>query len=296
MRYGVWKPIPQRVWDSGDGEWVPKWGPRSGTPIQAVVIHRIEGRLEGADSWLRNPDSGAASTHFGIGFPNWYSRLIRRNVQTWQWVDTIYAAYGWSNTPTDRPTSVAHKVLGRYLVRQAKWPYYRSTIDLNRPVIAIEVEGQADKPFDPLFIPPLKGLLNAIARAHGPLWVMVHTDCSSKPCPGLSYFMAAMPGYYGERLTAQLPDTSSGGLPVRYRPIRKNGTIHKGSNFREGPGTNFPIHYTAPEDMVRFIDGEVPGQSYNGSTRWMTFWSQNSDTADNYDGQWVYVHRSVMTF
>ena len=188
MRYGIQAPIPQFVGG------VRKWGTgRNGRNITAVVIHRMEGTLDGSDSWLRSRHSGSASTHFAVGAWGWLNRRLHR-YQIRQWVDTSNSAFGWAARPTDNPTPLAYSTLGADL--------RNSRADLNWQVIAVEVEGFFHQSWPTGLAPKVKELLAAISRSHGPLVVMAHTDCSSKPCPGMATFQAAMPGYYGKRLGA----------------------------------------------------------------------------------------------
>ena len=53
--------------------------------ILGVVLHIMEGTLDGSDSWFKNP-TAQASSHFGVG----------KDGRTYQWVDTQYAP-----TPTN---------------------------------------------------------------------------------------------------------------------------------------------------------------------------------------------------
>lgn len=287
MRYGIWAPIP--MWVGNTRKW--SLG-RNGRRITAVVIHRMEGTLDGSDSYLRREFADYypyprlnASTHFGVGAWGWLNRSLRR-YQIRQWVDTTNSAFGWAARPTDTPTTVAKNTLGGDLGN----PY----ADLNWQVIAVEIEGFASQPWAPGLNTKVKELLDAIARAHGPLVVMAHTDCSSKPCPGMATFLAAMPGYYGQRLSTGLPDTSvpkKEGLPVRYERIRKTGTVIKGSKLRTAPRLDAPIRRTLTADVRRFIDGAVPGDPWEGSNKWYVWWVPRPSD-DKYDGEWLHVHKS----
>ena len=270
---------------------VRKWSlGRNNRKITAVVIHRMDGTLDGSDSWLRSRNSGSASTHYGVGAWGWLNRALKR-YQIRQWVDTSNSAFGWAARPTDVPTTVARNTLGGDL--------YNPSADLNWQVIAVEVEGFSWQPWPSGITTLVKQLLQEIARVHGPLVVMAHTDCSTKPCPGMTTFLQAMPGYYGRRLSTGLPDTApppppEEELPVRYNPIRKKGKVIKGSKIRTAPKLNAPIVKTLDADELRYIDGAVPGDRWpvsGGDRTWCTWWRERPST-DNYDGEWVYVHRS----
>lgn len=209
-RYGLWAPIPRTV--GGTTKWV--YG-RNGRALTAVVIHRMEGTLEGSDSYLRRERADYppyprlnASTHFGVGL--WYG-----TPQIRQWVDTANTAWGWSARPTDYPTPLAHTVLPPDL--------YRSYADLNWQVISVEVEGFAATNWDSATTARVKELLRWIYNKHGNLYVMAHTDISSKVCPGMATFKRALPGYYGSRLR-----TIFGSTPITVAPTERDEMgLHK---------------------------------------------------------------------
>lgn len=246
MRYGVFKPIP--MWVGG----TQKWTGRSGTKPRAIVIHRMEGSLEGSDTYLRrefNDYNGArlrASTHFGVGLWGDTPTILT-------WVDTEHSAWGWWASPNDVPTPLAKQVLGDLMYPIQSFPYYASRIDLNRAVIAIEVEGFHDQPWDPRTTAKVRELIDAIIRVHGPMHIMAHTDCSPKPCPGMRTFQAALPGYYGKRL-GSLPKPTPVEDPdmAIIRNLKVPGDVGRvfsvkaGTTMREGPGTNYPVHYKTP--------------------------------------------------
>ena len=185
-RYGLWKPIPRVVGSTA------KWSyGRNYRKLTAVVIHRMEGTLEGSDSYLRREYADyypyprlTASTHFGVGL--WYGVPQIR-----QWVDTANTAWGWAARPTDTPTYVARNTLNRL--------YYGSE-DLNWQVLSVEVEGFYYQNWNSATTQKVRELLYWIYKTHGNLTVMAHTDCSSKPCPGMTTFNRALPGFYGNTL------------------------------------------------------------------------------------------------
>lgn len=65
--FAQWKPLPAGVNHSAGG--MVAW--------DGVVLHIMEGILDGTDSWFRNPQA-QASAHFGVG----------RDGRIYQWVDT----------------------------------------------------------------------------------------------------------------------------------------------------------------------------------------------------------------
>nr|WP_094794356.1 peptidoglycan-binding protein [Streptomyces kasugaensis] len=66
----TWRPIPHNFTDGGQDA------------VYGVVIHIMDGSLEGTDSWFRN-SAAQASSHFGTG----------RGGQLYQWVDTSARAW-----------------------------------------------------------------------------------------------------------------------------------------------------------------------------------------------------------
>lgn len=70
--FAQWKPLPAGVNHSPGG--MVAW--------DGVVLHIMEGILDGTDSWFRNPQA-QASAHFGIG----------KDGRVYQWVDTADKAW-----------------------------------------------------------------------------------------------------------------------------------------------------------------------------------------------------------
>jgi hypothetical protein len=222
-RYGVWAPIP--MWVRSTRKWVSG---RNGRRLTAVVIHRMEGTLEGSDSYLRREFADYypyprlnASTHFGVGL--WYG-----TPQIRQWVDTANTAWGWSARPTDTPTAVARNTLTNL---------YSGSEDLNWQVISVEVEGFASQAWDYRTRDKVKELLRWIYKTHGNVVVMAHTDCSTKVCPGMYTFGQALPGYYGKRLGTIFGTTTTNPPKRCY--------IGAGINFRNGPGQENGVYRTS---------------------------------------------------
>jgi hypothetical protein len=269
-RYGVWAPIP--MWVGATRKWASGHNNRK---LTAVVIHRMEGSLEGSDSYLRREFADYspyprlnASTHFGVGL--WYG-----TPQIRQWVDTANTAWGWSARPTDTPSTVARNTLSNL---------YVGSEDLNWQVISVEVEGFYWQAWDTRTRDKVKELLRWIYKTHGSLVVMAHTDCSTKPCPGMSTFQAALPNYYGRRLGSifgtTVPNTSTGtttgsstkvgGLPVNFKSrYGWKATIKPGKPRRSGASiasSNYGNTDSNGEPLP--IWGEVVGQDFGSGSRW----------------------------
>lgn len=280
-RYGLWVPIP--MWVGGTQKWIAG---RAGRRLTAVVIHRMEGSLEGSDSYLRRERADYypyprlnASTHFGVGLWNGVPQIR-------QWVDTANTAWGWSARPTDTPTALARNTL---------YNLYNSYEDLNWQVISVEVEGFAYQSWDYRTTAKVKELLGWIYRTHGNLVIMAHTDCSTKPCPGMATFQAALPGYYGNRLgnifgTAPAPTPPPSGvlnMPAvpGYAPPAQ-GKVSAGVNLRTSPNhTIANVYRRTDKEYFIGVCGTVTGTVYNGSSKWILGFIF---------GRFVYVHSSLV--
>lgn len=70
--FAQWKPLPAGVNHSPGG--MVAW--------DGIILHIMEGTLDGSDSWFRNPQA-QASAHFGIG----------KDGRVFQWVDTADKAW-----------------------------------------------------------------------------------------------------------------------------------------------------------------------------------------------------------
>jgi hypothetical protein len=284
-RYGIWSPIPQRV--NGVNKWV--YG-RYGRRLTAVVIHRMDGSLESSEQWLKSSASGTASTHFGVGSWNGVPQIR-------QWVDTANSAWGWGARPNDVPTSLAYKVLAPDI--------FNPSADLNWQVISVEVEGWSTEYWPSTTTAKVKELLNWIYRTHGNLYIMAHTDCSWKPCPGMFTFKTALPNHYGNLLgniygtkTVSAPATKSPteAWPVKFKEKREYGYIDKGVGLFYGPSNQSKLHWIADERIKRYMIGATLGQDVAGTNQWYFFWSQDGATESTYDGDLIYVHASQVEF
>lgn len=274
MRYGTWRGLPQYA--SG----VRKWDYGRAVAPRAVFVHIMEGHLSGTDSWFRNPASGTTSTHFGIGFANWFDRAIGR-VSTYQWVDTANTAYG--TAVTRYPVSpLAQSVLGDLIGR----------IDINHAIIHIEVEGFPYQRWHPGFVKALNALLYAL-RYHGPLYVLRHNDVSSKVCPGTAVPWSQITPTYGGRLgqSIQIPDTSTAGgdvPPVPWKPRHRPGYVPKGVNIRSGPDETAKLYLAAPHPGVTW--------TFDGVTRNKQgeVWAYSKRQRAHWDGPVAYVREDLV--
>lgn len=84
MPDALWRPVPNRT-------------PGGQETVRGVVLHVMQGSLEGSDSWFRNTAS-SASAHFGVG----------KDGRIWQWVDTADRA--WAQASGNREwLSIEHE-------------------------------------------------------------------------------------------------------------------------------------------------------------------------------------------
>lgn len=276
MRYGEYRPLPQ--WVGG----TQKWTGRSGTTPRAIVIHRMEGSLEGTDQYFRREYTDyypyarmRASTHFGVGMWGTTPKIIT-------WVDTIQSAWGWYASPNDIPSTLARQVFSDLLYPVPSYPYYASRIDLNRAVIAIEVEGFHYQEWPAAVTAKVRELLDAITRVHGPLTVMAHTDCSPKACPGMATFTRALPGAYGNKWGAKAiapaPTGSKEGVPVAFvNEAPKTAVIRAGKPIRTGNTLAHPIiRYTTTRTRVRTYFRKN-GDTVGSSSKWWAYPVANPD-------------------
>jgi hypothetical protein len=156
------------------------------------------------------------------------------------------------------------------------------TEDLNWQVISVEVEGFAYQSWDSRTRDKVKELLAWLYKTHGNLTVLAHTDCSTKVCPGMATFQAALPNYYGNTLGeifAPLPDTSIPtatvtGLPMRFRNrTGSTAIIRDNKPRRAGATVNSRNYGNAPTSQSFKIWGEVEGEDMSkyglpGGRRW----------------------------
>lgn len=292
-RYGVWSPIP--MWVGGTQKWIVGTNGRRRT---AVVIHRMEGSLEGSDTYLKREFADyypyprlRASTHFGVGLWNGVPQIR-------QWVDTANSAWGWNARPSDVPTPAAKATITNL---------YTSTEDLNWQVISVEVEGFANQTWHPDTIIKVKELLRWIYKTHGDLVILAHTDLSPKACPGMYTFGLALPGYYGNRLarifgSATMPDASVAQpeeLPVKFLPLYNTRAVLKPNVkvYTKPTKTSASAFQVGSRGSATPVIGEVIGQALDGTARWVLYWQPVSSTANEFDGRWLYIHlNDVATF
>jgi len=107
----VWKGSPNFGYPDGTTG-------RNGEKPIAIVLHIMEGTLEGSASWFNDPQSGASS-HYGIG----------KDGRIWQFVDETNAA--WTNGQVNFPS----------------WKLLKPNINPNLYTISIEHEGFPGEPW-----------------------------------------------------------------------------------------------------------------------------------------------------
>ncbi len=107
-------------------------GRRYGPPI-AVVIHTMDGSIQGADAWFATPAS-QVSAHYGVGLDGEFHRYVRREDTAWangllepgnSWPGPLGINPNWLTVSietedmgeSDRPVSNAQYDMVRTLVR-----------------------------------------------------------------------------------------------------------------------------------------------------------------------------------
>lgn len=135
---------------------------RQGHRVQALVIHIMEGSMEGTLAWFRNPTS-RVSSHYGVS----------RKGEVVQYVDDDDTAYHAGNV--DRPTAD--------LVKQ------NAGVNPNLWTIGIEHEGKADQEPTAAQMVASAELVAALCLKHSiPIdekhVIPHHAIRASKPCPG----------------------------------------------------------------------------------------------------------------
>lgn len=144
---------------------------------------------------------------------------------------------------------------------------------------------------DPNFSPP-GGYRPDPARGHRfyPDWVINSAFVQNQPA------YAIVPLHAKPLPSASTP-TTGGGLPVKFHPVRKYGTIGAGINVRTGPSTAAPVRYTTTKAVKHYIYGSTLGATWNGSAKWYLWWSPDKGkNASDFDGKWVYVNSTLVRF
>ncbi len=256
---------------------------RNGYSPIAIVIHIMEGTLDGTDSWFQDPAS-KVSAHYGIG----------KNGDLHQYVEEADTAWhaGRVNAPT--------------------WPLIKKQNDSTDPYIdpnfysiGIEHEGYEDTDWTDQMYQTSSNLIAEIAKKWDiPLdrdhVVGHHEIYSLKTCPGSKVdfnklIQMAISGNPSNPvptpqpvvptpINPQPPTTpvspaspssagtqDSGTVYSIYNKVIKRGkaTTLGNVNVRSAPGSTQPIIGTVPPNIQLAFDGYADnGESINGNARW----------------------------
>lgn len=141
-----------------ENKWITShnYGPRGTNPVRAIVIHSMEGSIEGTYAHF-DKIASEVSAHYGIA----------KDGRIWQFVPLIYAAYA------NGPLKQYHKWL---------WP----TANPNTMTISIETEGKGvDIPLDPSLYDATLWLCRDILKTRLSIThLYTHNAISPTQCPG----------------------------------------------------------------------------------------------------------------
>jgi len=241
------------------------------TPI-AIVIHIMEGTLEGTDSWFQNLDS-KVSAHFGIG----------KNGNIHQYVAQANTA--WHAGRVYNPT----------------WKLIKSSGDKGEPYInpnfytfGIEHEGDEKSDWTDEMYQSSSELIASLAKKWNiPLdrdHVIGHHEIYAlKTCPGfvvdLNKLITMASNITNPQLIQEpeqyVPASEKGVIPVTpinalpvynmYNKIVKSGKATTVSNMhiRSGPALNQPVVAVIPGNVQLAFDGYIDnGMPVNNNARW----------------------------
>ncbi len=216
---------------------------RKGYRPEAIVIHIMEGTLNGTDSWFKNPQS-KVSAHYGIG----KSGEVHRYVQE---TDTAWHA-GRVNAPEWK------------LIKPASSGGF---INPNYYTIGIEHEGKVDSDWTPAMYDASAELVAAICKRWNiPLdrvHIIGHREIYSlKSCPGLKVDM--------DKLVEMAGQKAASSASTDYTPVEGAAMAKTNLNLRSGsPSTTSSAVMTVPKGTtLRFVGYTDTGQNVSGVRRW----------------------------
>ena len=245
------------------------------TPI-AIVIHIMEGTLDGTDSWFQNPAS-KVSAHYGVGKNGDVHQYVLQDNTAWH--------AGRVNDPSwklIKPLSVEDNTY----------------INPNYYTVGIEHEGDEESDWTDEMYKASSELIALTAS----LWnipldrdhvIGHHEIYSLKTCPGSKVDIDKLiqmalvinaakreenSGHIVNPLSeagtpVSLPSQESGSSVIYnvYTKIPKSGkaTTLGNVNIRSGPGVNLPVVAIVPAGIQLAYDGYVNnGVSHNNNARW----------------------------
>lgn len=216
---------------------------RFGSAIDLVVLHTMDGYLDGTDSWFNNPAS-QVSTHYGVGMSG----------SIYQWVEesnTAWACGVWPVNTRSISIEFADQNNPQGIVRTAE--AYAAGAEL-----VADICRRNGIPCD---------------RDH----VKGHREVSGThpECPGnldIDHIVALAQQILG----GAAPQPALATSHIAYTPIDQSVTVLSANlNVRTGPATSFPAgQANTPDGMVHNgnviqITGWAHGESVNGNDIWL---------------------------
>ncbi|MGZ3813603.1 MAG: N-acetylmuramoyl-L-alanine amidase [Mucilaginibacter sp.] len=220
-------------------------GRKDYTPI-AIVIHIMEGTLEGTDSWFKSPKS-VVSAHYGIGINGEVHQYVHETDSAWH--------AGRVNAPS--------------------WPLIKSAgvgsyINPNYYTIGIEHEGDENTIWSDATYNSSSAMIREIAeRWNIPIdrnhIIGHHEIYSIKACPGSKVDF--------NRLISMASGTPVPDITIvpGINKVQGTGkaTTKTRVNIRQAPNTTVPVINEVPGNIQLAYDGfTVGGESISGNPKW----------------------------
>jgi N-acetylmuramoyl-L-alanine amidase len=234
---------------------------RAGFRPEAIVIHVMDGTLDGTDSWFNDPRS-RVSAHYGVGKAGKVHQYVKEtdsayhagvvSAPRWPLIKSGRNGSGFIN-PNFYTVGVEHE--GRGLAAQA-WP--QAQLDASVALVA-EIARRWSIPIDPQHIIP-------------------HCDIRhSKPdCPGYGVVLID----YIAAVQRRAPAASEA---PQSTPIEVSARVLRTTNIRSAPSTQNPPLRTAIAGDRFEATALVAGELVSGNPRWLRnaaqeyIWAGNTD-------------------
>lgn len=238
------------------------WDDLGSRRINAILLHRMLGTLDGTDAYFRNEAAGSALTDFGIGLGKVY-----------QWNDPFATVNGvwrapWANGPATDVEGNGTAYFNRYGISA-----------VNRDVASVEIAGYYD---DPVPMSDLDRVIETVAwiadraRISWRIWpknndgihcLLGHFEFSPKLCPG-SVVIGLMPEIEERVFTRLRFDQGGMGQSPAPPPPRFPGLTIPEPAFltlfpeaKPGqPFTNYYLKHWAPRGVYPSLRGIFDGE------------------------------------
>ncbi len=168
----------------GGGAWVPvgqnsAWDNLGTRNFKGIVLHIMEGTLEGTDAYFRNEARSSALTDFGVGISN-----TRGEGTIYQWNAMAQNRAGWASGPANGLEGDGPAFVNKYGVNA-----------INRDLRSIEIAGRDGEVIPDVRIRAVINLMAYLADQarisykdwpfkDGLTLVYGHFEFAQKPCPG----------------------------------------------------------------------------------------------------------------